>query len=869
MRTTAFAFIVFLFTLVCAIVGATLGMATGVCVACALFMALCIALHFLPRHKVMPASPEHKEDARHNSETQDMAASVDKMPALAPVEPLPLEDEGKATNDQADVEVNKKDDAAKEQSEQAALMVEANDDALGDEPKPTHESLPAATAEVKEPQDEPSFDYDDFCHSLFFSSDPIAVLQSIVTEAKDKNDVENSVPAAQRFIARLLEEAGVLDSNKKELGHVEVVRPRRSGLFYLRVDTTRIPYGAYLRLLQIEAALNALHFAHEYYSDLNNLHEQDFYRIWQRTCASICAQASDVDTADWSYLAMPWQVPFGPSDQGEWSVRLSIAEAIESVVVPYRLEARFRCNVSSGDVAIEFSATPARVFAHSAFVEGIGVVATTTQMREREASAYAARIGILLANHAFRTSSKIRRVWVAAIEETPSSHACLYSACIGRRAFSSLRMSSITSPLDTLRSLGATLQEQDGVLIPTASCFYLEDETFCPRFRHDLWSLSERALSAAAAQSLGAKRVSGLVVHEELPRTLAAEKILRGLPSSSIDSSAQQSVHAIMDAARNTSDFGVWCAAERAAAKLVDGKLNPDDTDSIRKEIISGDELTKAMDRAQRLMARQNPQEALVVINHAIGPLERNGTYCDTNAVAYRSFDSFTERVVYNRLNAHDARSIVLVPDAYLMSHLVASAILISLPREAGGDPQRAIAHARRALEIAPLNGTVNLGMAACLEAAGDTNGAAEQLTEYLRVAYHPQGIALAYFRLASLEWRRGAQKACLACYQQAIRLFPPLLPFAISEYQILCDNQESSSIELLDEKQIEEALGKEDIPMAPTPRTSYILYDGAAASVDAEVFPVAREMLNILEALSGDDVIRGIRASLEREPDE
>ena len=275
------------------------------------------------------------------------------------------------------------------------------------------------------------------------------------------------------------------------------------------------------------------------------------------------------------------------------------------------------------------------------------------------------------------------------------------------------------------------------------------------------------------------------------------------------------------------------------------------------------------MAKAQSLMAQQHPHEALSVINRIVGPLERNGTYCDTRAVAYRSFDSFTERVVYNRINANDTRSVVLVPEAYLMSHLVASAILISLPNDDGGDVQLAIAHARRALEIAPLNGTVNLGMAACLEEAGDTSGAAEQLKEYLQVAYHPQGMALAYFRLASLEWRRGAQRASLACYQQAVRLFPPLLPFAMSEYQILCDGQDESSVELLDEEQIEKALGKENIPIAPTPQTSYILYDGAAASVDAEVFPVARELLNVLEALWGDDVIRGIRASLEREPDE
>jgi hypothetical protein len=48
----------------------------------------------------------------------------------------------------------------------------------------------------------------------------------------------------------------------------------------------------------------------------------------------------------------------------------------------------------------------------------------------------------------------------------------------------------------------------------------------------------------------------------------------------------------------------------------------------------------------------------------------------------------------------------------------------------------------------------------------------------------------------------------------------------------------------------------------------AYALYDGATASVDAEVFPVAHDLLTSLEALTGDDVIHGIRMSLENEPD-
>jgi hypothetical protein len=71
-----------------------------------------------------------------------------------------------------------------------------------------------------------------------------------------------------------------------------------------------------------------------------------------------------------------------------------------------------------------------------------------------------------------------------------------------------------------------------------------------------------------------------------------------------------------------------------------------------------------------------------------------------------------------------------------------------------------------------------------------------------------------------------------------------------------------------MDEDAVIGVLNKNGIPLAPTARTSYLLYDGATASVDAEVFPVARELMQVMESLTGDDVIRGIRKSLEREPD-
>ena len=180
---------------------------------------------------------------------------------------------------------------------------------------------------------------------------------------------------------------------------------------------------------------------------------------------------------------------------------------------------------------------------------------------------------------------------------------------------------------------------------------------------------------------------------------------------------------------------------------------------------------------------------------------------------------------------------------------------------------ERARDHAQKALDVAPLSTPAHLSVAACLERSGNLDLASEQVAKLLEVAFDPQSIGLAYYHLASIQWSLGNERTSQACYQLSVQAFPPLLPFVMQECQELLEEGEQS-IELLNAQQIEQELTEHNIPLSPSERLSYLLYDCATASVDAEVFPVARDLMHVLEALTGDDVIRCMRQSLEREPD-
>ena len=763
--------------------------------------------------------------------------------------------------------------ATDEQSEAEAKI------AADDEPDPESSSSESSSAEAccKQPPEEgqddldaPStvdddaepFSFSILASDLLDSNDPMLVLCDFCKSVSQNA----SASPFEHYLARRLSEAHVYDWEQKgDAPSVALVLPHRSGCFYFR-EESRVPLGFHLRILRIEAALNAALAAYGHFDDPLSASEEELFRFEQRVTSSICTQADNITSNDWTYLAMPWESGQGPSRRGEWAVRSSLAESIEALCLPYRLETNFRCNVAGGDIAIELHMTPGSVFPRTTYVDGMGIVATTSHMRNRYASAYAARLGILVANCAFRSSPRIRRVWIACIRTTPSKRSCFYGACIDRRDFTHVRMDAVRNPLAILQSLGATLELKNEVLQPLDQGFYLENERFCPPLRHDLWKLSERSLPPAAAISLGTQRVSGLSIHEELARMLVAEEALRGITTTDGKNSTQICVHSLFTAAHKTSDIDVWQATERTVEKLISGTITPDDYDLLEREIVSGDPLTQAVKRAQQALMHNRPEEALSQLHRALRPIDAQRLYVDTRSVAYRAFDSFAQRALYNRLNSHDTRCVVLVPDAYVIAHLLTSALLLSHENET--DTHEALLHAQRAREIAPFSTQAIMSTVACFERAGDISEAISSLKELLECAYDPQSIALAYYRMASMQWQLENRKACRACYQLAAGFSPTLIPIIIAECHMLSleDSQFSTSLEA---EEVKEALREADIPLAPTARISFLLYDCAAASIDAEVFPVAHDLMRILESFTGDDVVHAIRNSLEREPDE
>lgn len=698
-----------------------------------------------------------------------------------------------------------------------------------------------------------SLDVEDLSQRLLLSSDPmsllVALMQNVRARAEDAGTPGREsvrVPSALELrLAERLEEAG-LGSDDVRTPSLHVVRPRTSGLFYLRVDEESLAWLAKIKVLRVEAALNAALLTERLLPDANRASASGLVQAEQRICRSITSQAERVAAL------------LGEPARGEWAVRHALAYGIEAFQLPYRLTANFRVNVAGGAVAFEIDLIPPRAWAATAFVDGLGVVPATSEMRRASTTDYNLRLALLLAGYAFAVAPELEEAWVAGVVDTASGHACYYSVRLTRAALASIDLTATFDPLDVLQAAGATLSGDERGLAAVRQDFSLEDELFCPARRHDPVELSDAVLDASASRALGCTHASGLSIDEGRRRRHVASELSRGLTSSTEDN-----VRLLLSVAGEGAPDDVARAARRCVAKLIDGTL-ADDPLAIEDEFVNGDPLARAAARARDLLVSRDFLDAQKASEEGLAQADKDaGSPASNGERPARAFGSYADRALYNRLVAPEGPLCELAPNASVDAHAIASAAAL-----AQGRVEEALAHARHVVEVAPLSAQASLHLSHCLEAAGDVEGSERELCRLLSLAHDPESIGLGYLRVAQLEWQRGRVLAAQACYQRALRYLPAPTIMAGLAFVTFVGQASGSGNAQLPDDQADAALEAAEIPLAPTREVSDTFLEAARAAVDSELFGVARDLMKTLCAMSRDDVYFGMLRSLEDAPD-
>lgn len=717
------------------------------------------------------------------------------------------------------------------------------------------EMVPAAeqqpTTETVQREDtvpKPTLNLAAWAERLTMTADPLGELRLLVGDIRTREASGAPISPFEQFAARILSEAGLFEDDT-ELSQMRIVKLNSTKMFYLRFDLDHVSHLSKLRAFSIESALNAICLSNTFYDNPDEHELEEHYQLLQRLTKSICAQSPNLNE----------HVPVLEDEHPdtEWAVRMGISTAIESLRLPHRLTANWRVNVADGNVAIELDLPSEAVFPKTAYIPELGLVATSREMRKQAASDYALRLALLVAACTFRCSQQLRHVWIAGIVTTAKRRFCYLSVDFDRWRFSHLDLKDLGSLEETYHQFAPQLRIEEGALRPVRQSFSLEERRFCPLRRYENVGLSSRRLPKGAANSLGTDHVSGLAINESDKRRLIASDIMRTLTDSTVEN-----VTTILELAGDDPDFSVRAAAERTIRKLIDGSLSNEPL-AVGEEFVDGDRLSRAVTLAQQALSAQDAESASVTLTKALDPIDKAGIYADSTTVEWRYFPSYVTRTMYNLLHGQPERTLLLVPDAYFDAHLLLSVSLLAQARE-----DEALEHALRLIELSPLDTRGRLQAARCLEALNRNDEAIAMLCELLVEAHDPYSLGLGYYRMAFFQWQRGNLIAAQACYQRALLFMPAATPAIAIELSLLAMQHPRTIHSELSGSEAEDALKAAGVPIAPTHAVTEAFLGAARASLDAEVFPVARNFINILGALSDDDVLMGLIRSIEEEPD-
>ncbi|WP_417135398.1 hypothetical protein [Rubneribacter badeniensis] len=724
---------------------------------------------------------------------------------------------------------------------------------------------------------------------------PLAALRRIAAEVREAGeDPAFRPPALVRCLALWLAEAGLGEINAREAGDgaLRLVRTARyANTYYLAVEDEDA--GIEPRTVwALEAALNRFLLVAEAFGDA-------------------AATATDVDCARWdAYLvetAAVQRPPFGqvadapsaPCD-GEWEFRCAVGRAVERLRLPVRIEAVAGADLSAGLAAFDVVVPDASLMPEWTWAEasqpGMAGSWELSDAEEREAQAlrYAEHLGIALAGIAFEASSAVRRVEVVArplagagegrgadgsarAGEFPrGAHGpALYRVAFDRSTYEAtagFESARAGDPRLLFCEVGAQLN------LSEADAFGTLRALPSARLRRDLPEAEDALLPPSAREALGADRCADLrISHDAVLRRMGeglADRIVRA----SSATEAIRIVRAAQERAIAEADTRAVAACTRLMAALAGGEVEVDDQNAVVGKFLGEDRCLAALARA-RTLASRDPEAAADVLIDAVAEAVALDGYADGSSEVYRSFDLYASRVLYNRaLRAHcdgcapcdgarmpalarvtrDAgRRIALVPDSFYLCHLE----IVRLLERSFERADEALRFGQRAVEMAPTvaAGFCRLGRAYML--VGDMENAAEVLMEGLRVAVQPNDIALLYYQLAYVLWKAGKSSAGAACYVKSLSASSAFVLQASAELQELV---EETGEELPGHGEVDVALARAAIPVAPTEEVLEVLAAGAVAATDAGVFAVARSLLSLRLRYRPDDALVNVLRSLE-----
>lgn len=417
----------------------------------------------------------------------------------------------------------------------------------------------------------------------------------------------------------------------------------------------------------------------------------------------------------------------------------------------------------------------------------------------------------------------------------------LVTVTFSRELFlSRIRQSGITDPKSVFSFFDAAMEvTHEGGLAPVDADFDMRDERFSPRASQEEPEFSETNFTPQAAQVLGVDHAVGLSIQRAdlLQRALGLFHELSGNQHMSSAVKAQEATRIIKEIADPELDQ----LAPLVASAMIDETKVPD------FDFALSSRLDKERIQARDLLFSGATSQAIQVEQAAI---DRMDAFFSTGNRVPRYFNSYAERVVYNRLFATPGEQTLLIPDNLFYAHLEIADVLSQLKED-----QAALQHLNAMVAYAPAYPLSHLKLAVLLANREDWDSARAATLNALRVALDRDDASFAYYRLAYASWMRDEFDVAAAAYIMSEHISPDRIPALKGELAELRGRAHSQCMVLPEDFDSARAvLAEHGLPVWPHTEVAAIVRDAARVCVDGGMFVPARTLSMAAARMNDDD---------------
>lgn len=396
-----------------------------------------------------------------------------------------------------------------------------------------------------------------------------------------------------------------------------------------------------------------------------------------------------------------------------------------------------------------------------------------------------------------------------------------------------LRERGLADPRGFYAEFGACMTVPSGRgFVPVDADSGLHDSAFAPVGSQEEPEMADRGFRPAVAEAFGTADSLGLSIQREDVLTSVSE-LFEDMSRRRMNGevSSVEAAKRVAEEADRIGDPEVRDAAMTAARAVIDGAPVPAFAFSCARQ------LDKARSTARELLFSGNPREAVAVVEKEIE--RQDAVFAGSTQIVPRYFNSYAERVVYNKLFLSPGETTLLIPDGLFYAHMEMGTLLSQL-----GDPQGGIEHLNKAVSYAPAYPLAHLQQSIQLAGVEDWESARAACLNALRVALDRDDAAFAYYRYAYAEWMRGRFDVAAAAYLVSDAIHPDGIRALRGERDELQRRAKSQRVAVpQDAEEAKDCLREAGVPLWPHTDVAGIVRRAARVAVDEGLFVPARTL--------------------------